>query len=306
VRGDDLTSIPGLQANHQRALASKLGITSLRSLAAADQRAIHTALQNIRPRPSLARIAAWQDNARTRVNDTAGGGSAWRAAASFAVIFTQRQVDGTWERRLEAEQTEVEPAPEPKQWSDWDCGPLCDWMLAQVGRPETSSDSGAGGVSRTATAEKPAARDAAPRQARAELRIDSVSITDALQELDLITGGRLIPARPRELRLPVRLRLTVSGGRSGQQLTAAVWFRRPAGPGWTPQDPVNLPRSGRAEFDLSLVPPGGHDIRLLAWAAGSGATMAAVTLPRLTFRPSADHEGDLRPHPLANDAAAAS
>ena len=35
--------------------------------------------------------------------------SAWHTAASFAVVFSQRQVDGQWERRLEAEQTEVEP-----------------------------------------------------------------------------------------------------------------------------------------------------------------------------------------------------
>ena len=42
-------------------------------------------------------------------------------------------------------------------------------------------------------------------------------------------------------------------------------------------------RSGQGEFDLSSVPAGAHDVRLLAWATDPGATLAAVTLPRLAF-----------------------
>ena len=76
-------------------------------------------------------------------------------------------------------------------------------------------------------------------------------------------------------------------GRAGQQLRAAVWFRRPDGPGWSPQDPVTVPASGQAEFDLSAVPDGGHDVRLLAWATDPGAGLAAVSLPALTFRQEA-------------------
>jgi hypothetical protein len=64
-----------------------------------------------------------------------------------------------------------------------------------------------------------------------------------------------------------------------------VWFRRTAEPGWSPADPVSVPESGRIQFDLSPVPPGGHDVRVLAWATGPGASLAAVNLPRLTFRP---------------------
>ena len=58
--------VPGLQEAHQRALAGKLGITGLTALADADQRAIYTALGSLRPRPTLARIAAWQADARSR------------------------------------------------------------------------------------------------------------------------------------------------------------------------------------------------------------------------------------------------
>jgi hypothetical protein len=89
--------------------------------------------ENMRPRPSPARITAWQGDARSRLTDAASDPSAWQTAASFAVIFAQRQVDGEWDRRIEAEQTEVEPALEPRQWPGWDCGPLCDWMLGQLG-----------------------------------------------------------------------------------------------------------------------------------------------------------------------------
>lgn len=280
--GDDLRSIPDLQANHRRALDDKLGITGLRALADADQRAIYTALQNVRPRPSLARIAAWQDDARSRLTDAMTDRSVWHTAASFAVIFAQRQINGTWERRLEAEQTEVEPAPEPRHWAGWDCGQLCDWMLAKAGQPESPAAPKAGPVSRT--------RIAATRTRRAGLRIDSASITDASHELGLVTGGELISKPPEGLRAPVHLRLTVSGGQSGQQLRAAVWFRRRGRPGWSPQEPVDLPPSGQAEFDLSLVPSGGHSVRLLAWATDPSATMAAVTLPTLTFHQEADSD----------------
>jgi len=291
VPGDELDSVPGLAENHKRMLARKAGITSLRALADADQRAVYTALASIRPRPSLARIAAWQHEARSRLGDGVNDQSAWQTAASFAVIFAQRQVDGRWERRLEAEQTEVEPAPEPRQWASWDCGPLCDWMRGQLG---PAADE-AGVADRAGVAEEPAPVEPAPVEPaaavgapeRARLRIDSVTITDAAHDVDLISAGHLVTAQPGDLRTPVRMRFTVHGGRAGQQLRAAVWFRRPDGPGWSPQDPVTVPASGQAEFDLSAVPAGGHDVRLLAWATDPGARLAAVSLPRLTFRQQA-------------------
>ena len=287
--GDELDSIPGLAENHRRVLASKAGITSLHALADADQRDVYTALASIRPRPSLARIAAWQNEARSRLGDAANDRSAWQTAASFAVIFAQRQVDGRWERRLEAEQTEVEPAPEPRKWANWDCGPLCDWMRGQLGPAVDEADV----ADRAGAAAEPAAVEPAEHAAaggapeRARLRIDSVTITDAADDVDLITDGHLVTAQPSDLHSPVRVRFTVHGGRAGQQLRAAVWFRRPDGPGWSPQDPVTVPASGQAEFDLSAVPPGGHDVRLLAWATDPGARLAAVSLPRLTFRQQA-------------------
>ena len=294
--GDEIDAIPGLEEKHRRALASKLGITSLQALADGDQRAIYNALASFRPRPTPELVEAWQNEARRRLSDAANGRSAWHTAASFAVIFAQRQVDGRWERRLEAEQTEVEPAPEPRQWATWDCGPLCDWMLGQLGLPEDEADTAgqAAAAAEPPAPEPPAPESAAPESAaasaapgRAELRIDDVMITEAGRDLELISAGHLVTVPPGDLRHPVRLRFTVHGRRAGQQLRAAVWFRRSDGPGWSPQEPVTVPASGKAEFDLSSVPAGGHDVRLLAWATDPGATLAAVALPRLTFRQEA-------------------
>lgn len=275
--GDDLSAVPGLQEAHRRALARKLGITSLAALADTDQRAIYTALGSMRPRPTLARIADWQADARSRLSDAAVDASEWHRAASFAVIFAQRQVDGGWERRMEAEQTEVEPPPPAREWLSWECGPLCDWMLSQLDRPDDP----------TAAEAEPRAADAMPGPAgRAELRIDGAAITDAEQTQDLVQAGTTIASAPAELMPPVQLSITVSGGQPGQQLRAAVWFHRTAEPGWSPADPVSVPKSGQVQFDLSAVPPGGHNVRLLAWATTRGASLAAVTLPRLTFRPA--------------------
>ena len=311
--GEDLTSIPDLKEVHRRALAGKLGITGFEDLANANLRAIHAALENVRPYTSLSRIAAWQDTARNRLHDLEANTSDWHTAASFAVIFAQRQVDGGWERRLEAERTEVEPASEPWQGQGWDCAPLCDWMLGQLGLPEDEAESATAAEPTAAAPEEPAAAaeepaaaaeepaavaeqpvsDAAPAEAgRATLRIESATVTDAFHELELIREGTVIVAPPEELRHPIQLSLTVSGARSGQQLRAAVWFRGRAEPGWSPHEPVTVSPSGQAEFNLSSVPPGGHDIRLLAWATDPGATLAAVALPRLIILEEEEQDGD--------------
>jgi hypothetical protein len=283
VPDGDLGSISGLHEAHQRALASKLGISSLRALADADQRAIYGALANLRPRPSLARIAQWQADAGNELADAEVDQSDWHTAASFAVVFAQRQVGADWEYRLEAERTEVEPAAESQHWAEWNCEPLSAWMLGQVRQAEDQANGALGPAVQDEPQEaKPAAAAAHPE--RAELRFESATIIDAEREQALIRAGALIAAPAEDLRAPVRLRLTVSGGRSGQHLRAGVWFRRPAGPGWSPHDPVVVSPEGQAEFDLSPVPSGSHDIRLLAWATDPGATLAAITLPTLTVR----------------------
>ncbi len=150
---DELSSITGMEEKHRRALARRQ-ITTLRGLAAADQDVIYRAMGSIKPRPDLQQIAQWQGEARSRLGEAPGGLSEapggdeasgrpdeaavdtveWHPVASFAVVFAQRRVGGTWERRIEAERTEVEPERGPEVWSGWECDPICGWMMGQLGQ----------------------------------------------------------------------------------------------------------------------------------------------------------------------------
>lgn len=107
---DDLSSIPGLEANHRRGLARKLGITSVRALADADPDTVYTDLRTTAARASRQRIEEWQREARSRLSDAEND---WPHAASFAVVFAQRRVNGDLERRLEVGQTEAGPPGSP-------------------------------------------------------------------------------------------------------------------------------------------------------------------------------------------------
>src|SRR5258708_8876661 len=116
--------IPGLEDHHRRALDSKLGMESAQALADAEPDTIYTELQHSRARASRARIAQWQREARSRLNDADIDRSEWEYAASFVVIFAQHRAGGGWERRLEAAQAEAGPPPAPQTWEGPDSQPL--------------------------------------------------------------------------------------------------------------------------------------------------------------------------------------
>ena len=61
-------------------------------------------------------------------------------------------------------------------------------------------------------------------------------------------------------------------------------IQRPNGPGWNPGDPVIPSDSGQAEFDLSVVPAGHHEISLIAWAPDASAKPVSIRLPPVTIR----------------------
>ena len=158
------------------------------------------------------------------------------------------------------------------------CSPsLISRRTRQLPKPGAAEETGA------APAAEPAANATPARAARAELSIDSVTITDARRELNLIRAGHVVAAAPEDLTPPGAAEPHRERGTIRPAIGGAVWFRRQAAPGWSPQDPVSLSPSGQGEFDLSSVPAGAHDVRLLAWATDPGATLAAVTLPRLAF-----------------------
>ena len=286
---DDLSSIEGLADKHLRALG-RLHIVDLRGLADADPQAIYRTMANLRPRPTAEQIAGWQDQVRDRLGDTVPDPAEWHTMTSFVVVFSQRQVDAGWERRVEAEQTEIEPERNPQVWSGWDCGPVCDWMygqLRQVVGAEEPPGAEPAGEPVPAPAGEPVPAPAQPsRRDRAQLSIDSASIIDAAGRTEVVTAA--VPAaRPRTgLVAPVRVVFTIGGASPGARLQAVTRILRPDGPGWNPQDPVVLAGPGQAEFDLAQIPAGDHDLALIAWAPDATAKPVSVRLPPVTISPA--------------------
>jgi hypothetical protein len=289
VAVDDLSSISGLEDKHRRALARRQ-ITTLRRLADADRDVIYRAMGSIKPRPGHDQIAQWQGEASSRLGQTRprgeapsrdeappdearGGGEAaagtmeWQPAASFAVIFAQRRVGGTWERRIEAERTEVEPEREPEVWPGWECSSICGWMLGQLGPAGEAVPAG-------------------PRGARPQLRIGSAAIIEAAGRADLVTDGAMVASPPGELTGPARVVFTVSGARRGTEVQAVARLRGHGEPGRNVADPAAVPPSGRAEFDLSQVAAGQLEMDLLAWAPDATARPVSVRLPTMRIGPA--------------------
>jgi hypothetical protein len=289
VPSDNLSSIQGLEDKHLRALA-RHGVTDLRGLVQADCAAIHRGMANLRPRPSLNQIARWQEDARDMLAATAPDPAEWQTAASFVVVFSQRRAGDIWERRVEAERTEVEPERNPKVWRGWEARPICDWMLGQLGQANSAApapaDAAAGAAIgsaqvRAGAAEPPPAASAAERPA---LRIDSAALIDAAGRTDVVTAGVVAVVPPGVLAAPVRVEFTVSGARPKTRLRAVARILRPDGLSWNAQEPVAVPASGRVELNLSGVPAGEHDVGLTAWAPDGAAKPVSVRLPKVTIR----------------------
>ena len=278
---DDLSSIEGLADKHVRAL-NRRHVTDLRELAQADPEVLYRAMASLRPRPPRELVAHWQDDARRQLGETAPDPAEWRTAASFVVVFSQRRTDGIWERRVEAERTEVEPERAMEVWSGWNAAPVCAWMAGQLGQ-----SNGAVGPHVPEPAPEPMPEPApAPRPAaaRTQLRIDSAALIDAAGRTEVVTAG-VLAANPRtELIAPVRVVFAVGGAPPGTALQAVARIRRPDGPGWNPRDPVILSGPGQAEFDLTPVPAGDHVMALIAWAPDATAKPVSVRLPSVTIR----------------------
>ena len=266
MSGSDLSSIAGVEDKHLRALA-RHGVTDLPGLAEADREVIHRAMANLRPRPPRDLIARWQADARSLLAATTADD--WQMVASFVVVFFQRRAGGAWERRVEAERTEVEPERNPQVWPGWETGPICDWMVGQLGQATGSEPASADGTGGETTqvaqdgagaAEWPAPAAVAERPA---LRIDRAVVTAA----------------------PARVAFTVSGAPPATRLWAVARVLRGDGPGWNAKEPVAVTGSGHVEFDLSGIPAGEHVVRLVAWAPDATAKPASVRLPAITIPP---------------------
>jgi hypothetical protein len=312
VSASDLSSIEGLEDKHLRVLA-RHGVTDLRGLVQADREVIYRATANLRPRPPRDLIARWQDEARSLLAEITPDD--WQMVASFVVVFFQRRAGDAWERRVEAERTEVEPERNPSVWAGWEAAPICEWMVGQLGQADGADADGAerGGEADGADADVAGevaaggtgavggtgAAGAAGVDERPALRIDSVVIIDAVGRADVVAGGAVTASAAagsaaadsaeaggplRELVAPVGVAFTVSGARPKTRLWAVARILRSDGPGRNVRDPVAVPDSGNVEFDLSAAPAGEYDVRLIAWAPDATAKPASVLLPTITIR----------------------
>jgi hypothetical protein len=171
-------------------------------------------------------------------------------------------------------------------WSGWDAAPVCDWMRGQLGQaasaeaqreppPELPSPPA------TTAPPEPPAQAAAPR---GQLRIDSAALIDVAGRTEMVTAGVLAASPRTELVAPVRVVFAVGGAAPGTPLQAVARIQRPDGPGWNAREPLALAGSGQAEFDLTPVPAGDHEMALIAWAPDATARPVSVRLPRVTIR----------------------
>jgi hypothetical protein len=320
VVADELSSISDVQDKHRRVLAGELKITTLRGLARADRRDIHRAMRNLRPRPTLEQIARWQDHARSRLNEVATDQSEWHPAASFAVVFVQREAEnGEWQRRIEVERTEIEPEQEGRSWPEWDCREICGWMREQLGLHGTAEPASREADGEEADGEQPAAPQPAARRrgargalsgdaepapvpaaearGRGELTIARVTLIDPGSQVGRVAAGTsgappvevvtsgTVQAPPATPEGPLRVEIAVGGARRGQEIYAVARVLPRGAPGWNAQDPVVIKGTGTASFDLSRLPEGRHEVALIAWAPDGSMAPAAVRLPELTIQP---------------------
>ena len=109
----------------------------------ADQRMRAPNRRHVTGLRELSQVAHWPDDATSYREQTPPDPAEWQPTASFVVVFSQRRTGGIWERRIEAERTEVEPERAMEVWSGWQAAPVCAWMADQL-RQANGAD-GAGG-----------------------------------------------------------------------------------------------------------------------------------------------------------------
>jgi hypothetical protein len=275
MAGDDLTSIPGLLDRHRRALA-RLGIDTFEGLADADPKAVAGALSKLKPRPKMDEVRAWQEEAnRRRVSAEEAPG--WEPVATFVVSFEQRVVDGRPERRLVAQQAEVETEPPTSVSSGWDCGGICEWLQGQVGAPEPAVEAPAPAL------EKPSQPVAAPVAVGSRhLRFQNVALVDSTGTFEVVSEGRVMAAEL-ECTLPARLEIQVAGN-PDREVQVALRFSRTGQPRWSPVPPAAVPAQGPLKVDLSEIAAGQYRARLVAWAPDASAEPVGVELGTLKIQ----------------------
>lgn len=262
---DDLSGISGLDDRHRAVLAQKLGISTYYELIMADRQRIADAFGRRAIRPALEDVSAWQDEAR-RLRAASIGASVsalaapgWQSAATFVVAFEERGQGAALERRIVAEQTEIEPEPSPQeqsQWAGWACGDACRWMLERVGaraapalpRPPRTVPPAESGTAEAypgeaapeeprpeaSTAEASAAETRAAKipaaGTPAALDIERADLADSRGSTELVAGSRPLPRDRLVWHQPAKLIVTLGSSPAGPRTSVVLQLAQPDGP----------------------------------------------------------------------------
>jgi hypothetical protein len=263
---DDLSGISGLDDRHRAVLAQKLGISTYYELIMADRQRIADAFGRRAIRPALEDVSAWQDEAR-RLRAASIGASVsalaapgWQSAATFVVAFEERGQGAALERRIVAEQTEIEPEPSPQeqsQWAGWACGDACRWMLERVGaraapalpRPPRTVPPAESGTAEAypgeAAPEEPRPAEASTAEASAAetraakipaagtpaaLDIERADLADSRGSTELVAGSRPLPRDRLVWHQPAKLIVTLGSSPAGPRTSVVLQLAQPDGP----------------------------------------------------------------------------
>ncbi len=292
---DDLSGISGLDDRRRAVLAQRLGITSWYELIMADRQRIADAFGRRTIRPTLEQVAVWQDEARqmraasieAAVSEAAASG--WEPAATFVVAFEERRRGDALERRIVAEQTEVEPEASPQQrseWPEWTCDDACRWMLDRAAVPASAAVPGPARLASPAEASAPetAAVEAPAAGMRPQIDIERANLADSSGGTELIAGSRPLPGGRLVWAQPARLLVTLGGGLAGDG--ASVVLQLVQATGQKQNIEGHLDETGRlAEVELNGLPVGEYTPTIVAW------TPDASFLPRIVKLPAVEVAG---------------
>jgi hypothetical protein len=279
---DDLSGISGLDDRHRTVLDQKAGITSYYELIMADRQRIVDAFGRRTYRPTTEQVAEWQDEAR-RLRAAAIDASLsptespeWEPVAMFVVAFEERRQGEASERRIVAEQTEIESgvSPQPKaHWPGWACDDACQWMLEYV---EASDKSTPPDDAQTTSVTEAAA--SASAESRSKIDIERAILADAIGDTELVEGSRPLPQGRRTWTQPARLLVTLGVPPSGSGTSVVLQLVRNGGHKLSIAGQFDA--AGRvAEIALGGLPTAEYKPAVVAWTPDGSSLPCVVKLP---------------------------
>lgn len=283
---DDLSGISGLDDRQRVVLDQKTGITSYYELIMADRRRIVDAFGRRAYRPTLEQVAEWQDEAR-RLRASAidaplspTESPEWEPVAMFVVAFEERHQEEAAERRIVAEQTEIESgiSPQPRsQWPGWTYDNACRWMLEHV---EASAESTPPDHAQTTSVTVVGA--SASAGSRSRIDIERASLADAIGDTELVEGSRPLPQDRLTWAQPARLFVTLGGTPSGSGTSVVLQLVRDSGRKVSIAGQFD--EGGRvAEIALGGLPSGGYKPAVVAWTPDGSSLPCVVKLPAVNM-----------------------